>query len=195
MKLNCILILLILVFSAYTCVYSQTQEPLVAKSNAQRLRGVEKMKAVVEEFTPQYEALGFNSKTFESNLANKLKANNCYDENATEYLYLNITPIIINEELLSVSVQLSFNRPVYFTDKDEIYLSMANLWQSSSIMSIPSDSLNCIDDMINKLTDKFMEDWHKSKQQEKKNDPQPINKDKPKKKNPIIIDVPNMSLV
>lgn len=195
MKLNCIFILLILVFSAYTCVYSQTQEPLVAKSNAQRLRGVEKMKAVVEKFTPQYEALGFNSKTFESNLANKLKENNCYDENATEYLYLNITPIIINERLLSVSVQLSFNRPVYFTDKNEIFLSMANLWQSSSIMSIPSGSLNCIDDMINKLTDKFMEDWHKSKQQEKKNDPQPINKDKSKKKNPIVIDVPNMSLV
>jgi len=134
----------------------------LAKQPADRIRGIKKVRILVEKFTPQYEELGFSEKKIEEFVVNKLTDNDAYDAKAEPYMYININPISIDKDTFAASVHISLNRPVFYPAEDKTFITMAVLWQSGSIITFPSSSMDYLYDILNKLTDKYLLEWYKS---------------------------------
>jgi len=183
----CLIIFLISVIS----VFAQVSEDkvLIAKTGADRMRDIKSLRVLVEKFTQEYVELGFNENKINSFVSEKLRDNNCLDPNVESYIYVNVNPIKIDDNTIAASVHISINRPIYYPAEDKIFITNATVWQTGSIITFPSDSVDYVYDILGKLMDKFIIEWYKSQipyKEEIKSAPVNEIQEEPKKEGAVL---------
>lgn len=153
-------ILVVLVSLPIFC--QSMDDVVVARNSADRMRDIKAIRINVEKFSDEYRNYGFDEMKINDFVLKKLVDNECYDENADPYLYVNINPIQIDEKRLAASVNISVNRLVYYPAEDKVFISMATMWEIGSLITFPVGSIDYVYDILGKLMDKFILEWYKS---------------------------------